>query len=388
MKKLVMIIIMLFSLTGCYNYRELNDLGIVSGISIAKVDEGYELTVEVFNTRKETDASTGNETAFVIYKNTSDSLQEGFRRLINEAPKKMYGAQIELLILDESLAREDLKNIVDFLSRDPEIRSEFYVIVGKSDDILEITTPLVKISSKNIVQSLMANNKYLGSTNLVTFHDLIDNYLNDKIDLALPSIRVIGNTDSGEEVDNLEVSTNEAFSLIDNMAVFKDNKLVGYLNEEESKVYNLVMGNLKTTVVKTDFEDDEYVINEMVGIKCGVEVNPKKNKVSITVEGKAAISEANYSGDLENNETILKIQKELNKYTEEIVEKSIKDTIDKYNSDIYGFEDIFYKKDVDYYKDKVKDNWDEILNNLDIKVKSKIEIFEKGNLNGGLYYGE
>ena len=126
----------------------------------------------------------------------------------------------------------------------------------------------------------------------------------------------------------------------------------------------------------------------MVGIKCGVEVNPKKNKVSITVKGKAAISEANYSGDLENNETIQKIQKELNKYTEEIVEKSIKDTIDKYNSDIYGFEDIFYKKDVDYYKDKVKDNWDEMLNNLDIKVKSKIEIFEKGNLNGGLYYGE
>lgn len=388
MKKLVMIIIMLFSLTGCYNYRELNDLGIVSGISIAKVDEGYELTVEVVNTKKETDASTGNETAFVIYKNTSDSLQEGFRRLINEAPKKMYGAQIELLILDESLAREDLKNIVDFLSRDPEVRSEFYVIVGKSDDILEITTPLVKISSKNIVQSLMANNKYLGSSNLVTFHDLIDNYLNDKIDLALPSIKLVGNTDSGKEIDNLEVSNNEAFSLLDNMAVFKDNKLVGYLTEEESKVYNLVMGNLKTTLVKTDFEDDEYVINEMVGIKCGVEVNPEKNKVSITVKGKAAISEANYSGDLESDKTIKKIQKALNKYTEEIVEKSIYDTIDKYDADIYGFEDMFYKKDAKYYKDNIKENWDEIFHNLDIDVKSKIEIFEKGNLNGGLYYGE
>lgn len=388
MKKIIVFLIMLFGLTGCYNYRELNDLGIVSGISIAKVDEGYELTVEVVNTRKETDASTGNETAFVIYKNTSDSLQEGFRRLINEAPKKMYGAQIELLILDESLAREDLKNIVDFLSRDPEIRSEFYVIVGKSDDILEITTPLVKISSKNIVQSLMANNKYLGSTNLVTFHDLIDNYLNDKIDLALPAIKLVGNTDSGKEIDNLEVSNNEAFSLLDNMAVFKDNKLVGYLTEEESKVYNLVMGNLKTTLVKTDFEDDEYVINEMVGIDCKVDVNPKKNKVSITVEGKAAISEANYSGDLESDKTIKKIQKALNKYTEEIVEKSIYDTIDKYDADIYGFEDMFYKKDAKYYKDNIKENWDEIFHNLDIDVKSKIEIFEKGNLNGGLYYGE
>ena len=172
----------MFTLTGCYNYRELNDLAIVSGISIAKVDDGYELTVEVVNTKKEQDASSSRETDFVIYRNTSDSLQEGFRRLINEAPKKMYGAQIELLILDESLAKSDLKNIMDFLSRDPEVRSEFYVIVGKSDNILEITTPLVNINSKNIIQSLESNNTYLGSVNLVTFHDLIDNYLNDKID--------------------------------------------------------------------------------------------------------------------------------------------------------------------------------------------------------------
>ena len=231
----------------------------------------------------------------------------------------------------------------------------------------------------------MANNKYLGSTNLVTFHDLIDNYLNDKIDLALPAIKLVGNTDSGKEIDNLEVSNNEAFSLLDNMAVFKDNKLVGYLTEEESKVYNLVMGNLKTTLVKTDFEDDEYVINEMVGIKCGVEVNPKKNKVSITVKGKAAISEANYSGDLTKNKTIKKLEKNLNDYTKEVVKKSVKKVLDEYNADIYGFEDMFYKKDPKYYKKYLKKNFDEVLKKLDIKVKSDIQIFEKGNLHGGVY---
>ena len=37
-----------------------------------------------------------------------------------------------------------------------------------------------KISSKNIIESLKSNSDYLGSVNLVTFHELIDNYLNDK----------------------------------------------------------------------------------------------------------------------------------------------------------------------------------------------------------------
>lgn len=386
MKKIIICFIILFTLTGCYNYRELNDLAIVSGISIAKVKEGYELTVEVVNTKKETDTSSARETDFVIYKNTSDSLQEGFRRLINEAPKKMYGAQIELLILDESLAKEDLKNIVDFLARDPEIRSEFYVIVGKNDDILEITTPLENINSKNIIQSLETNNTYLGSVNLVTFHDLIDNYLNDKVDLALPVIEMIGNVSDGEENENLDNTTTEAFNLLSNIAVFKDNELAGYLTEEESKVFNLVSNNIRTTLVKTDFEDNQYVITEMVGIECKVEVNSKKNSVSINVDGKAAISEANYAGDLESDEEIKKIENKLNKYTEDIVKKLIKKTIDKYDSDIYGFEDMFYKKDAKYYKEHIKDNWEDLFHNLDINVSSNIEIFEKGNLNGGLYH--
>ena len=386
MKKFIIFIFILFNLTGCYNYRELNDLAIVSGISIAKVKEGYELTVEVVNTKKETDASSSRETDFVIYKNVSNSLQEGFRRLINEAPKKMYGAQIELLILDESLAKEDLKNIMDFLSRDPEVRSEFYVIVGKSNDILEITTPLVNINSKNIIQSLESNNTYLGSVNLVTFHDLIGNYLNDKIDLALPAIEMIGNTSNGDENENLENTNSKTFNLLSNIAIFKDNKLIGYLTEEESKVFNLVNGNIRTTLVKNEFKNGEYVINEMVGIKCKTDVIPKKNTVKIEVTGKAAISEANYSGDLESDKTIKKLEDKLNDYTEKIVEKLIKQTIKEYDSDIYGFEDMFYKKDASYYKRKIKDNWDNIFHNLNIEVKSKIEIFEKGNLNGGLYY--
>ena len=386
MKKSIITLILLFTLTGCYNYRELNDLAIVSGISIAKVKDGYELTVEVVNTKKETDASNARETDFVIYKNTSDSLQEGFRRLINEAPKKMYGAQIDLLILDESLAKEELKNIMDFLARDPEVRSEFYVIVGKTPDILEITTPLENINSKNIIQSLESNNTYLGSVNLMTFHDVIDNYLNDKIDLALPSIKLVGNKNKGKENDNLENTTVETFNLLNNIAIFKDDKLVGYLTEEESKVFNLVSNNIRTTLVKIDFSNNEYVINEMVGISCKTEVNPKKNSINFSIEGLAAISEANYSGNLEDSKTIKKIEKELNKYTEETVTKLIKQTIKKYNSDIYGFEDMFYKKDAKYYKENIKENWDELFKNLNIKVKSNIEIFEKGNLNGGLYH--
>ena len=56
----------------------------------------------------------------------------------------------------------------------------------------------------------------------------------------------------------------------------------------------------------------------------------------------------------------------------------------KYNTDIYGFGDLFYKTDPKYYK-SIKDKWySDIFNNLDIEVKSNIVIKQKGNLTGGI----
>ena len=39
MKKIFILVLLTFCLTGCYNYRELNDLAIVSGISIKNIED-------------------------------------------------------------------------------------------------------------------------------------------------------------------------------------------------------------------------------------------------------------------------------------------------------------------------------------------------------------
>lgn len=386
MKKLLFLIPLLFCLTGCYNYRELNDLAIVSGISINKNEEEYIVTAEVINPKKQQDASSGKEPEFVVYTNKGSSMQEAFRKIVKESPKKLYGAQMDVLIIDEETAKTELKNILDFFSRDPEIRSEFYVLVGKSTNVLEITTPLDKISSKNILDSLEANNNYLGFSNLVTYHDLIDNYLNPNIELALPTVEVVGNDTTGDSIENIESTSAEAASIIANIAVFKDNKFIGYLTEEESQAYNMVTNNAKTTLMKTKYDGDQFIVNEILKSSADVEIDIKKKKVTISIKGKATIAEANYDGNLENAKEIKKVQKDLNKTTEEFIKDSLESTIQKYNSDIYGFQDMFYKNDPATYK-KIKDDWyEKIFPNLKIEVKSDITLFEKGNLNGGVYH--
>lgn len=388
MKKLLLIIPMLFLLTGCYNYRELNDLAIVSGIGISMVDDEYEVTLEVVNVKKEQDSSAANQPEFVIYTSKSKSIQEAFRKVVKEAPKKVYTAQVDILIIDESVARDEISGIVDFFARDPEVRSEFYVLVGKEEDILEITTPLVNVSSTNILNSLESDNDYLGTVNLVTYHDFVSNYLNENIEIALPSIEAIGNKVEGENIDNIEKTADEATGILSTIGVFKDNKLVGYLTEEESVAFNLVMGNINTTLIETEYDNYEFIVNEIIKVDSKVDATPKDNKITISIGGKATISEANYSGNLNKSKTIQNIEDDLNKKIEEMIKENVNNVIDKYNSDIFGFADLYYKTDAKYFKE-IKDKWyDEYFNNIEIEVKSNVNIFEKGNLNGGLYNGE
>lgn len=384
MKKMIFIIPIIFLLTGCYNYREINELAIVSGVSIRKVDDEIELTTEVINPKKEQDASSGEEPEFIIYTSRAKSVQEAIRKMMKESPRKMYGAHIEILVIDEGIAREYLMDILDSFARSPEIRSEFKVLVGKSDDILKITTPLEKISSENIRNSLENNNKYLGFANVVTYHELISNVLNPNIELVLPVLSMKGNVNLGEDKENISNTSVKATSIIDGMAIFRNNKLIGYLTEEESLTYNILRDSAKNFFIRTSGHDNEYIVHEIIRLSSKMEFDKNKNEMKITLTGKSAISEVNEKIDLENLEEVSKLEKELNQELKKMVERSILSIQKKYNSDIFGFGDVIYKSYPKYFQ-KIKDEFKQDgFQNMKVNVSVKIKGQEKGNLNRGV----
>lgn len=384
MKKLLLTLITLTFLTGCYNYRELNDLAIVTAVSISKEKDNYNIAVQVVNPKKDQDTSSSNEPDFIVYKSKGETLQAAFESLVKESPKRMYKTQMQILIIDEKMAKNNIKEVFEYLAREPEIRNEFNVLIGKSDNILETLTPLDNLSSQNILDSLKASSKYLGNTNLLTFNELLSDYQNEKTEMAIPVIKLTSqkNKDDKNTEKILEKTTTTPAIVLDNISIFKDNKLIGYLSTKETVSYNFINNNITLTNIKKDYPNNKYIAYKILKSKSKLEVTPKKHTITLTIKGNAEINEATYNIDLSKEKNIKKLEKSLNKRLEKMITSSFNSTRKKYNSDIYGFEDLYYKKDPKYYN-KIKKDWDsKEFQKIKLKVKSNIKIVEQGNILG------
>ena len=180
----------------------------------------------------------------------------------------------------------------------------------------------------------------------------------------------------------LEKTTTTPAIVLDNISIFKDNKLIGYLSTKETVSYNFINNNITLTNIKKDYPNNKYIAYKILKSKSKLEVTPKKHTITLTIKGNAEINEATYNIDLSKEKNIKKLEKSLNKRLEKMITSSFNSTRKKYNSDIYGFEDLYYKKDPKYYN-KIKKDWDsKEFQKIKLKVKSNIKIVEQGNILG------
>jgi len=388
MKKIIILILPLLLLTGCYNYRELNELAIATAVEVDKINDEFHLLVQVANPKNQNDASSANQPQFVTYEAKGKTVQEAFRNIVQESSRKIYGMHVQLLIITENIAKEDMQSMLDFFFRNVEIRKEFYVIVDTSqnnDKLLKVLTPVTNLSSQSIMDTLETNNKFLGISNLVTFNDLMDIYLDDNKELVLPTIYMEGNYEKGKNEEILKETDTETKIFLGNMAIFKDEKLLGYLTKEESITVNLIKNEINDALITQECEKNKYTTSEITLDKTDIKIDLKKLKVTINIKGSGTLAEYGCDEDLTKEKIIKKINKELNEYIEKTIKQSINSINTTYNSDIYNFKDMIYKQDQKFYN-KVKDNYyEEVFNKLTYEIKSEIELQGKGNILGGTY---
>lgn len=387
MKKIKYLILLLPLLCGC-NYKELNNLGITTSVSIDYKDDNFVVVAEVVNPVKQQDASSGEKSSFINFTSSASSLQEAFRKVVLESPKQLYASQLEIIVLSEEVVNNHLSEVLEYFSRDPETRTEIKVIIAKTQESTEgitIQTLLSDFSSSSILESLKLQGKVYGITYELSMNELLNMYIDPYLEITMPSMILYGDLEEGNEKENLTTSVPKAKVMIDTTGIIKDNKIIGYLDIEESKVVNLINGKTKQTIFNISYKDG-YMVFEPNRIKVSKDADVKNNTVNIKISGYAKIKEIQTLTDTKDKDEVKNINKHFNEEIEKLVIKTFNNIREKHNTDIFEFRQLYYRTDHNYFK-KYCNNWyEDIFPNTKIKVTSDIRLYEKGNTLGGIEY--
>lgn len=389
MKRIKFLILLLLPLlSGCYNYRELNDLGITTAVSIDYKDNNFYVIAEVINPIKQQDASSSNNSPFVNYNSSSSSLQDAFRKVVLESPRQLYAAQLEIIVLSEEVVNNHLEEVLEYFARDPEARTEIKIIVAKTEDstkAITLQTLLTSLSSSNIINSLDLQSKVLGMSYPVTLNELLNMYIDPYLEVVLPSMTLYGNYEIGDEKENITTSSPKAIVKIDGSTITKDNKILGYLDLEESKILNLINGKLKETIIKMNYYDG-YIIFEPNRIKVSRELDIKNNIIKINISGYSKTKEIQSNINLKDPKEVKKLNKALNMELEKKITDTFNSIREKYGTDVFGFQELYYRTNYKYFKENCTNWYEDIYPKIKLEVKANVRLYEKGSTLGGLRY--
>lgn len=391
MKKIKYLIVLILLLTGCQNYRELTDIAITTAIAIdynAETKE-YTLITQVVNSVKQQDATSSNEPTFLNFTTSSNSLSEAISKTVLESPRKLYTSQTEVIILSKELIEYKLTEVLDYLIRNPEIRGETLVLLAPNKADLKgitIQTLLDNLSSSNIVSSLKETAKE-GYATLITLNNLTDMYLNPYKEIILPTLYVEGNINIADEEQN-KTSTNYKGSVkVGPLAIFKDTTLLEYMTLEQTKYINIMRNKLNKTLITMPYNEG-YITFELYNIKVKNTPNIKNNTITLTITGKGKTYEIITNTNIENTKKVQNIQKHLNTYIEENTLNTFNNIRNNYNTDIFNFRDTYHKTNPNYLNKNYSNWYNEKFHSLNLIIKSKIELYEKGKIKEEIKYAK
>ncbi|WP_226529442.1 Ger(x)C family spore germination protein [Metabacillus niabensis] len=382
-KKLLIIICMLLLTTGCWSKKDLNELAIVTAIGIDKTEDGYSVSIQVLNPSELAGNTSSGRTEVVRFVKSGKTVFEALRKLSTDTPRRIYLAHLREVVFGEELAREGIGKALDFISRDHEMRTDFYITVAKGStaaDILNIQTAIEKVPANKLFNALENSESVWAAAKTVKLDELINSIVSKGKEPVLTGIYYYGDAEVGSNIENVHNVSPETGLRIDYLAVFKKDKLIGWLNMNESKGFNYITDNIKNTVVTIEQEDGNITI-ETLRSKTKVKGKMEKGKpvIDITVTPEGNIADVESSIDLSKPETIDKLEKKYADNIKEKVQTSVQEVQEDFQSDIFGFGEVIHREDPRAWKG-LEDNWDEHFTNLNVNVHVKTEIRRLGTI--------
>ncbi|MCL6603305.1 MAG: Ger(x)C family spore germination protein [Paenibacillus sp.] len=374
-------------LSGCWSSSPIEDINMMVGIAFdiadeTRTEEEFEQKGGNYPKRNKItctyqfivpEGSSGSKKdvaqpkSFNNMSETGDSIFETIRELSLRTNRKPVGHHLKIIVIGASLARStNLSELIDFFTRDNDIRLSVLVLVskGKASEVLSQALP-------NQIPSLVLKGIYNNRDRSTRIWE------------PLSLAKLIGplHGKTSFMLQNVIVSGKEPKFAGAGVIKGKTGKLIGFLNESEVESLTWLTGRGKGGVLKIhDPESDKLITYEIKTIGSTIKAKMKGDDISfeVKIESTGRYIEMFVPGGEPLDESrIKKDEKVLEKHVKEMVQKTMAKLQGEFHADAAEFGKSLHIQHPDVWN-KVKENWDDTFSHIPIKYEVKVDIIDYG----------
>lgn len=305
-----LILLLVFNASSTVHRREITNLELVH---IIGMDTGKEQPENISctilrNTVTGSDGSSGSgdsegnaSTNQKILTVEAPSYDRAFRMAQTYTDKQFSGTHIGFFLLGEEAAQQDIRKHLDYVLRNNEIRlnSKPFIIRGMTADEFLRQTAKGNYDLNEVLRSTDANNMHLGFTGTTLLVDAMRMLSEEPYITVLPAVQLtsFGEMDKGGEESGGKEPSNV---LLNGYGVVKEGRLVGYLENETARAYNIVSNRLTTTNLDIPLENGGHVSFGVTECKSRMEFQMEGDeirRVVIRVEARSNFDEVMAGGE-------------------------------------------------------------------------------------------
>lgn len=366
-------------LTGCWDYREVNNLSIVAGVAIDKSDDGkYKITTEIV------DMHEGGKDVKIKSKRLEsygDTFFDAIRNVLKINSEKLYWGHTEIVIISQDVAKQGIYEILDFLNRDAEPRLSIDLLVSKqktAEEILDSESITTEIRSFEISR-MLDQQRILAKAPKVQIYEFINSLSNEGISPIIPTIGIVEN--EGKNTSELSGT-----------AIFEQDKIVGFLDEDETRTLMYIMDKIKGGILNIKQRP------ETAGKNVSLLISENKTKIkpinsnnnifiNIELETETALGEVGSRDNINTEDKISTLEKE----AEELLTTNIINLIEKvqkdFEIDIFGFGKTIKEDMPDLWK-KIGPDWNNSFKKVKVNVNTSVDIQNTGLMSKNIKMGD
>lgn len=357
----IIIGILIFALSGNWSRKEPKHLAVGTSYLYDIDEQGdYEITVEYLDVPSGGMSTGGNEKFFLMkHKGKTPSLTVRDPEMVIE--KEFFGSHNRVRFFSEKLAKQGVIDIFDFFSRGYITDERPHLFVVKNEDPSLIYQADKGFSSRvgDLVKE-MADNRKESALNCVfipTINFMTDYYKEGK-QCVMGVIEVKPNPVSSEE-ESGENKPMKYYLSFEGMAVFKEDKLIGYVGKEETLAYRIIAEKIEDAVFLFSVEGkDVTAVSRKIDTKIKTEIKDGKPIIKITVNNLLMISQNNSKYCVCDKDELKIIEAAMDEDLSKRLKNSIAKIQTEFKSDIYGFGSYLHMQRPKEWR-AIKDKWDE-----------------------------